>query len=92
MKMIATLVDTLPPHAIASAIRLVSWVAMLRDRRLPVLELRRIEPEARRVGETDSLATASCCCQCCKQPDEQLGRLHPVCQHTPLTYWEKLGR
>lgn len=59
MKMIATLVDTLPPHAIASANRLLSLLAMLKERKLPVLELRLIVP--RRGGDEppDSVATGA---------------------------------
>lgn len=43
MKMIATLVLTLPPHATASISRLPSVPAMLKERRLAVLELRRMD-------------------------------------------------
>jgi hypothetical protein len=56
MKMIATLVLTLPPHATTSMKRLPSVPAMLKERRLPVLELRRMD---RRWGLPLSLATVS---------------------------------
>lgn len=58
MKMIATLVDTLPPHATASARRLLSVLAMVKERKLPVLELRRMDRRNSRGGEPlDSVAT-----------------------------------